>query len=176
MITLDRLLNVLSATLAGAWMCLLGCLATPTSASAGSTDPEVALGEVIVHQGWSATSVAIKGSWAFDDVLQVEFPLTLVLSAGTEFYLFRVGEPARSGVFPGLSDGLTIAEIASLEAAAAIEPAARFVRISPHQLMLSLPSLGGASGLTAVGYVAVPGEDPVISNSVTAPLHSRGTP
>lgn len=176
MITRNRLLNGISANLAWAGLCLIALVASSSFASAGSTDPEVAIGEVIVHQRGGGTSVAIKGTWAFDDVLQVEFPLTLVLSTGSEFYLFRVGEPARSGVFPGLSNGLTVAEIASLEAAAAIDPAARFVRISPHQIILALPSMAGASGLTAVGYVAVPGEDPVISNSVTAPLDSGGSP
>ena len=168
--------NALSATLAGTGLYLLALTWCSASALAGSTDPEVAIGEVIVHENGAGTAVSIKGTWAFDDILQVEFPLTLVLSAGAEFYLFRVGEPARSGVFTGLADGLTIAEIASLESVAVTSPGARFVRISPHQLLLSLPSLGGATGLTAVGYVAVPGEDPVISNSVTAPLRSRGGP
>ena len=80
MITRNRLLNGISANLAWAGLCLIALVASSSFASAGSTDPEVAIGEVIVHQRGGGTSVAIKGTWAFDDVLQVEFPLTLVLS------------------------------------------------------------------------------------------------
>ena len=141
---------------------------------AGSTDPELAVGEVTAIPAGDTAVLQVSGTWAFDDILQVDFPLNLVVSQGTTFVRYQVGQPARSGNLPGLADGFQVGEIGALEAQGVEDPGARFVLLSAHRIVVVLPPSISDGPLTVTGYVVVPGADAVLSNSVTTTLSGVG--
>lgn len=143
-------------------------------AVAGSTDPELAIGEVVTTASGGGAVVQIVGTWAFDDILQVDFPFNVVVSQGATFVRYQVGETAQSGSFPAIADGLSTGEITALEAAGSEEPDARFVVLSAHRIVLALPPAISDGPVTVVGYVVVPGDGAVVSNAVTTTLFGVG--
>ena len=147
----------------------------PASAAAGSTDPTLAIGQLIARPIAGAAVVEVLGTFGFDDVVQVDYPLTLVVYRGTSFARFPVGAPATAGTFAGLADGLAVSEIAALEAAGSAEPTAEIVTLEPNRMLVSLPlALSSAGALTAVLYVEVAGEGGFVSNAPTATLTGGG--
>ena len=143
-------------------------------AVAGSTDPELAIGEVVATASGQRAVVQVVGTWAFDDILQVDFPFNVVVSQGETFVRYPVGETAQSGSFPAIADGLGTEEIGALEAAGSDEPDARFVVLSSHRIVLALPPAISDGPVTVVGYVVVPGDGAVVSNAVTTTLSGVG--
>lgn len=141
---------------------------------AGSTDPDLAIAEVVARAAGQTAVVEVAGNWAFDDILQVDFPFSVVVSQGAVFARYEVGQPAQSGTFSGLTDGFQLGEIAGLEAAGTPDADARFVVLSPRRIVLALPASISNGPLTVVGYVVVPGDGVFLSNSVTTTLSGVG--
>ena len=158
-------------------LALLPCLsvAGAKSAAAGSTDPTLAIGQLTARPVGGAAVVEILGEFGFDDVLQVDYPLTLVVYRGTGFARYPVGGAAVAGTFAGLADGLAVSEIAALEATGAEASGAEIVVLEPNRVLVSLPvELAGPGTLTAVLYVEVPVEGGFVSNAPTVALTGGG--
>ena len=144
-------------------------------AAAGSTDPTLAIGQLVARPVAGAAVVEVLGEFGFDDVVQVDYPLTLVVYRGATFARFPVGAPAVAGTFAGLADGLAVSEIAALEATGVAEPSAEIVALEPNRLLVSLPlDLSSAGVLTAVLYVEVAGEGGFVSNAPSIALAGGG--
>ncbi len=139
-------------------------------AGAGSTDPTLAIGQVVARPAGPGSVLEVTGIFGFDDVLQVSYPLNLVVSQGTRFVRFEVGAVPQSGTFSGLSDGLDTTEIAALEAAGQDEPQAEILWLAPNRLLVALPPSILDGTVTAVLYVELPGEGSFVSNAVTTTL------
>jgi len=163
-----RLRALLPAALA-----LTVVLLNPSPGRGGSTTPELAVGEVTISPAGQTSVVEITGTWAFDDIMQVDFPLNIVVSQGSTFVRYEVGAGPESGAFAGLGDGLSVGEIPALEAAGSPDETARFVILSPHRIVLSVPDSIGNGPVTVRAYVVVP-DYMVISNPVTATLSGAG--
>jgi hypothetical protein len=156
-------------------LALLFTITVAGPASSGSTDPTLAIGQLIARPVAGAALVEVLGEFGFDDVVQVDYPLTLVVYRGTSFSRYPVGAPAVAGTFAGLVDGLAVSEIAALEAAGATAPAAEIVALEPNRLLVSLPSeLSSAGTISAVLYVEVQGEGGFVSNAPTVTLTGGG--
>lgn len=141
-------------------------LAAPAPAArAGSTDPMLVIGEATASGGSPARIVTLLGAWGFDDALQIDYPLNIVVSQGSSFIRYPVGGSPVAGTFAGLTDGLTVAEIPSLEATGAAAWSASIQRLAQHEMSLALPPTLSAGTVTVVLYVVVPGEGTFLSNT-----------
>ncbi len=144
------------------------CTAEPVTA--GSTDPVLALGRASVHGDTGAAQVELIGTWAFDDVLQVDFPLSAVVSQGSTFARFPVGNAAEGGTLAQLDDGLQASEVAMVEAAGTPTADGAIVTLEPHRMRLALPTLFTAGALSVRLYVVLPGEGTFLSNELVVSL------
>jgi hypothetical protein len=144
-------------------------------AGAGSTDPTLAIGQLVARPVGGGALVEVLGEFGFDDVVQVDYPLTLVVYRGTSFARYPAGAPAVVGTFAGLGDGLAVSEIATLESAGSTASAVEIVSLEPNRIVASLPAaLSSAGSITAVLYVEVAGEGGFVSNAPTVALTSGG--
>lgn len=154
--------------LAGATVLALH-LTGASAADAGSTDPVLVIGQATASGGSPSRIVDLLGSWGFDDVLQIDYPLNIVVSQGTSFVRYPVGNTAVAGTFSGFADGLTIGEIAALEAAGTPAAGAAIVRLSLHEMTLTLPPVFAPGNVDVVLYVSLPYEGTFLSNTAEAP-------
>lgn len=139
----------------------------PTPALAGSTNPVLVIGQAAATGNPAAELVELAGAWGFDDILQLDFPLGIVVRQGAVFALFSPAQTAKSGTFAALRDGLAAGEIAGLEASASPDAAAALLRLSAHEMTLQLPPVFAAGDVAVVLYVVLPGEGTFLSNEVT---------
>lgn len=142
--------------------------ASPPTAGAGSTDPVLVIGEAVAGGGSPSRIVELLGAWGFDDILQISYPLNIVVSQGTSFVRYPVGGAAVAGTFAGLSDGLAAGEIAALQSAGSPAANASILRLNTHEMSLALPATFGAGDVDVVMYVTIPGEGTFLSNSAAA--------
>ncbi|MFT4569288.1 MAG: hypothetical protein ACI8TX_000500 [Hyphomicrobiaceae bacterium] len=144
-------------------------------AEAGSTDPVLALGSARIeaHAG-SGALLDLTGIWHFDDILQVDFPLTVVAYQGSKFVVVPVLGGATTGTFAGLSDGLAPSEIAALESAGS-PTAANLLRIDAGAMAVALPSVFSPGFVEVVVYVELPSEGGFVSNRARAVLTGAGS-
>lgn len=146
---------------------LLVCAAA-TSGHAGSTDPVLVIGQATTSGGTPARLLDLLGAWGFDDVVQIDYPLSIVVSQGTSFVRYPVGDVPVSGTFAGLADGLTIAEVPSLELAGSTASNASIVHLDLHEMTLGLPPTFTAGPVDVVLYTTLPGEGTFLSNAIEA--------
>jgi hypothetical protein len=144
--------------------------ASPDPASAGSTDPVLVIGQATASGGSPTRILDLIGSWGFDDVMQIEYPLTVVVHQGATFVRYTVGEAPVSGTFAGLADGLAEGEVPALEATGSPVATASIARLAMHEMTLALPATFAAGSVSVVLYVTPPGEGTTyLSNTATAP-------
>lgn len=138
------------------------------TARAGSTDPVLVIGQATASGGSPLRLVDLLGSWGFDDVMQIDYPLNVVVSQGTSFVRYPVGDVPVAGTFAGLADGLAAGEIASLEAAGSPTTDAQILRLAQHEMTLALPATFAAGDVSIVLYTTVTGEGTFLSNTAQA--------
>lgn len=147
----------------------------PTPLRAGATDPTLAIGQVRAQPAGAAALVEVMGMFGFDDVVQVTYPLSLVLYHGTSFVRYPIGSTAESGTFAALANGLATSEIGALESAGSPAASVEIVRLEPGRLVVSVPpSLANAGTISAQLYVTLPGEGAFVSNAVTVAIVAGG--
>lgn len=157
--------SILVAALAGA--VALIAAGTP-QARAGSTDPVLLIGQATASGGSPSRIVDLLGSWGFDDLMQIDYPLNVVVSQGSTFVRFPVGGAPVTGSFAGLADGLDATEIATLETQGSPTAAASIARLSLHEMTLTLPATFDAGSVHVVLYVTLPYEGTFLSNTAVA--------
>ncbi|MFT5429915.1 MAG: hypothetical protein ACI9OJ_000588 [Myxococcota bacterium] len=141
---------------------------------AGGTDPLIALGAAQADVVAAVAGMELTGTWSYDDILQVTFPLVIVVHQGATFVRIPVNGPPQSGTFAGLADGLSSAEVAALEATGGPEPLAALVRLDAHNMYLSLPPLFADGTVRAQLYVDLPSSGVFVSNSILTTLNGVG--
>lgn len=147
---------------------LLFCTTLAATARAGSTDPVLVIGQATASGGSPARVIDLLGAWGFEDVLQIDFPLNVVVSQGTSFVRYPVGDLPVAGTFAGLSNGLSEGEIAALEATGTPTADALILRLALHEMSLALPATFAGGSVDVVLYVTVPGHGTFLSNTAEA--------
>jgi hypothetical protein len=145
-----------------------------SNSRSGATDPVLAVGRLFVQPVGDAAIADLTGTFAFDDTLQVAFPLNLVVYQGTTFVRLPIGGQVKVGDYPGLADGLSVAEITALEAAGLPSGDSEILRVEPNRLQASLPDIFVDGIITALVYVELPDEGGFTSNSVSVPVVGLG--
>ena len=141
-------------------------LASARPVVAGSTDPMLVIGEAHAGGGSPVRVVDLLGSWGFDDALQLDYPLCVVVSQGETFVRYPFGESPVTGSFAGIANGLAPSEIGALEAAGSPATGASISRLAIHEMTLAVPPVFQAGDLSIVLYVSLPGEGTFRSNTV----------
>lgn len=148
---------------------LAGALAVVAVANvpvrAGSTDPVLLIGQATASGGSPSRIVDLLGSWGFDDVMQIDYPLNVVVSQGSSFVRFPVGGAPVAGTFGDLVDGLDSTEIAALEAEGSPTASASIARLALHEMTLTLPATFAPGSMNVVLYVSLPYEGTFLSNT-----------
>lgn len=150
---------------------LVGALALAAAcgpAHAGSTDPVLVIGQATASGGSPTRIVDLLGSWGFEDLMQIDYPLNIVVSQGSTFVRFPVGSVPVAGTFAGLADGLAAGEIPALELAGSASATASIARLALHEMTLALPATFAAGDVDVVVYVSLPLEGTFLSNTATA--------
>ncbi len=148
----------------------------PAEARAGSFEPILAIGQVVAQHAGQSALVEVTGNFGFDDALQVDFPVNLIVYQGKEFVRYPLGGEPSSGTFIPLQSGLEARQIPYLEANSEFEPEAEIVRLEPKRLLVSLPPKFEDGLITAILYVIDPIQGPFLSNSVSATLGDGAGP
>ena len=155
-------------TLAAAASAVALWLSTATAAHAGSTNPVLVIGQATASGGSPSRIVDLLGSWGFEDLMQIDYPLNVVVSQGTSFVRYAVGDAAVSGTYAGIADGLSVGEILALEASGAPTASASIARLALHEMTLTLPGTFASGSVDVVLYVSLPGEGTFLSNTAEA--------
>ena len=126
------------------------------------------IGQATASGGSPSRVLDLLGAWGFDDVLQISYPLNIVVSQGTSFVRYPIGDVAVAGTFAGLSDGLAVGDIAVLEATGSSTSNASIARLALHEMTLTLPATFTAGEVNVTLYVSIPGEGTFLSNTAQA--------
>ncbi len=124
----------------GLVVALLGAMAAP--GWAGPTDPTLLLSEALASQG-SSRLVIVRGVFPGDDLLQVAYPLQLLVSSdvdGVSYVRYALAQGGFSGTDAALSDGLDPADVAGLIGAGTPAPEALIASIDVSSISVLLPS------------------------------------
>jgi hypothetical protein len=141
---------------------------------AGSTSPVLASGEVVARPVGTGALAEVTAIYGFDDIMQMNYPLTLVAYSGTSFVSFRPGAQANQGSFAGLNNGLAEGEIAAFEAAGSPTASAEIVRLEPAKVTVALPASLASGEVSFVAYVVLPDEGTFFTNVVTVTIAGGG--
>ena len=143
-------------------------------AVAGSTDPVLAIGTLRALPAGDRSVLEVTGIVGFDDILQIDFPLGLVVSQGDRFVHFVLGAEPESGSSAAIADGLAISDLPALEGAGTAEPDAEILELEPRRVLVSLPPSIVDGVVRATLYVTLPGEGTILSNGVSTSLLGVG--
>ncbi len=155
---------------------MAGLLIGPGEARAGSFEPILAIGQVVARHAGESALVEVTGNFGFDDALQVDFPINLIVYQGKEFVRYTLGGEPSSGSFIPLQSGLAARQIPHLEANSEFEAEAEIVRLEPNRLLVSLPPKFEDGSITAVLYIVDPTLGPFLSNTVSTTLGDGAGP
>jgi len=137
---------------------------------AGSFGPTLAIGQVVARPAGVGAMVEITGILGFDDLMQVNLPLSLLIYQDDRFVRYPIGGVPQSGTFRPIRSGLLSRKIERLEAAGQDEPQAGIIRLEPSRLVAELPPSIGNGTVTAVLYVVLPDLGYFQSNEVSTTL------
>jgi hypothetical protein len=152
---------------------LLGLLllAAPASVRAGGSSPLLTIATVDAFASSSGVlSVAVQGSFNFEDVVQGVFPAGVVVFQGTSFARFDQAGSVVAGSAPLLADGLDAAEVPGLlPLGSPAAPPAALTQLRADRVTVVLPP-GFAAGTASVVLYAVYQDQGFASNTVSVTL------
>ncbi len=148
----------------------------PAGARAGSFEPILAIGQVVARHAGQSAIVEVTGNFGFDDALQIDFPVNLLVYQGKEFVRYPLGGTPIAGTFIPLLNGLKARQISNLEAKGAFEWEAEIIGLQPNRITVSLPPKFEDGSITAILYVVDPQLGPFLSNPVSTTLGDGAGP
>ena len=141
--------------------------ATAGFARAGATTPTLIVQSA--DSGFAISGaqrlVTFRMAYDYGNAIQADYDIELVVFQGSAFVRYPISGAARIGTSGVLADGLTVADLAAVDAASAPAPAGvRVVTIEPTRVTVALPaSFGSGAPATAV-LVATVDEGVILSN------------
>ena len=151
--------------------CALLSLAVATGAWAGATSPTLVLATGRPVGAAPPYGVRLTGTFDFENVLQLEVPIELVVFQGSRFVRFPLGGDPLEGTTAAVADGiLSQSDLPALDAASSpVGDGARVTALGPTAVGVALPSVFGPGPVTAI-VVARLVEETVFSNPIQVVL------
>ncbi|HSP97453.1 MAG TPA: hypothetical protein VL049_09465 [Candidatus Dormibacteraeota bacterium] len=151
-------------------LALLGLAALPVPASAGGSAPVLSITAASAFATASAArSLAVSGTFNFDDLVQFLFPAGLVVWQGTHFVRFDVDGSVREGTAAFAADGIAASEIPALLQSGAPVGSARLVELGASRIVVALPPSFSAGPASAMLYADFDGGQ-FASNTIAVTL------
>jgi hypothetical protein len=155
----------------GAALLLGASLALAAAAAATPTDPTLALTGATAAAGAAGTAarmLRIEGSFQADDLVQLAYPLQLLVretTTGTTYVRYDLSSGAVTGSSAALADGLQAGEVNALLGQGTAEPAARVLFLGLGRLDVALPPSFPGGPAEALLFVVDEGET-ILSNPI----------
>jgi hypothetical protein len=163
----------------GASLLLGAGLALAAAAAATPTDPTLALTAAAAAAGAQGTAVRtlrIEGSFQADDLVQLAWPLQLLVretTSGTSYVRYDLAGGAVTGTSAALADGLQAGEVPTLLQQGTPAPSARVLFLGLGRLDVALPS-GFPGGPAEASLFVVDEGQTILSNAI--PLAVEAAP
>ena len=146
-------------------------LVAPTPARAGGSSPLLGITAAdALATATGVTTVDVRGSFNFEDVVEGVFPAGLVVHQGAHFVRFDQAGAAVEGTADVLTDGLQAADVPVFVTLGASAPApAALAQLRADRIDAVLPS-GFAAGAASVVFYALYEGQGYVSNTLTVNL------
>jgi hypothetical protein len=156
-----------ATALLAATAALSGC---PLLALASGTRPQLAITAADGVASSAVRSVAVTGTFNFDDRVQWTFPVGLIVYQANRFACFDASGTVDAGTSSAVVDGIDANEVAALLAggAPASAPAA-LVQVRPERIVVTLPP-EFTPGTASVVLYAQKEDKSFVSNTVSLVL------
>lgn len=156
------------------WLLLglvIGLAMSTSIARAGFTSPPLVLSEARVAEGGGQRAVFLRGTFDFENAVQLGYPISLLVFQGATFVRFPLSGTAVVGTSSLLADGdLLDTEVDAVLAAGSPAPAGvRIVGLEPETIRATLPLTFTGGSATAI-VIAVLTDGTVLSNPITFTL------
>jgi hypothetical protein len=145
------------------------CLTSPALAT--PTDPTLVLTAAAAATGTGHRVVRIDGSFHAQDLVQLAYPLQILVRVGTQYVRYDLSAGAVSGVAAELADGLQADEAEALLGEGAPAAGARVLFLGLGRLEVALPASFPAGSGEAQLFVIDEGEV-VLSNALPVAVGS----
>jgi len=151
-------------------LALAACCAGP-AALATPTDPTLILTAAASAAGDGGRVLRIDGSFHAQDLVQLAYPLQVLVRMGTAYVRFDLADGAVTGSAPELADGLQAGEAQGLLGAGTPAPDARVLFLGLGRLEMALPASFPAGAAEAQLFVIDEGEA-ILSNALPVVLEA----
>lgn len=141
------------------------CAAAGDHAGATITDPALALSRAAVTSGATARLVHLEGALPDEDLVQLAYPLQLLIWSGANYVRYETGGEPVEGQAPQLADGLDPDEAIALLGHGAPSAGARIAFLGPGRIDVLLPATFPPGEAQAQLFV-VEGADVLLSNPI----------
>lgn len=133
---------------------VLALAALPLAARASGTRPLLFASATDAFASSSGVrSVTVSGGFSFDDRLQFDFPVGVIVYQGTRFAVFDASGSATAGTSPVVADGIDEDDIPVVLAAGTTAPApAGVLQLRPDSMTVALPPEFIAGAASVVVY------------------------
>lgn len=149
---------------------LAACLAAAAvPARATPTDPTLALTAATCVTGTALRVLRVDGSFHAQDLVQIAYPLQLLVHVGASYVRFDLVSGTRTGLAPALADGLSADEAVALLGAGSPAPDGRILFLGAGRLEVALPESFPSGAAEAQLFVVDEGE-PVLSNALSVAI------
>lgn len=137
----------------------------PSVARAGATTPTLLIQSAsVVVTDAGARTATFAVAYDYSNAVQADYDLELIVYQGERFARFPISGPAQVGTSAALGDGLEVADLPALDAAAGpAGPGVRIVTLQPTRLVVALPASFSPGPATAA-FVAGVDEGTILSN------------
>lgn len=150
---------------------LFGAFCLASAASGTPTDPTLVLTAAAGATGAVHRVVRIDGSFHAQDLVQLSYPLQVLVRSGTQYVRYDLSAGAVSGVAPELADGLQADEAEGLLGQGAPAAGARILFLGLGRIEVALPASFPAGPGEAQLFVIDEGTV-VLSNALPVALGS----
>lgn len=154
------------------------CALVATAAFASPTDPVLVLDAVRSAAGAGPTWVRIDGTLPGDDLVQIPYPLQLVIyeqNASPRFVRYDLSGAVVTGESALLGGGLDPADAEALLSAGAPAPDGAVTHVASGRIEVMLPA-GFPAGPAQAQLFVLDDDDAIVSNAVPFTIVAGGAP
>jgi hypothetical protein len=142
-------------------------VATAVLARAGATTPTLIVQSADTGSAISGAQrlVTFRVAYDYGNAIQADYDIELIVFQGSAFARYPISGAARIGTSGVLADGLSVADLAAVDAASAPAPAGvRIATIEPARVTVTLPVTFSSEGQATAVLVATVDEGVILSN------------